>query len=103
MHAQARWYSFHFLVHQLVEALDRLRVTLNLMLPRLPGAHIQPSSHIKGALLSMRYPCWYWKESYFVWSCKLSTSLRWCGVGPPDQAHLAKNASGLLWSIKPYC
>ncbi|BDA45832.1 hypothetical protein COCOBI_07-6190 [Coccomyxa sp. Obi] len=46
--ATARWYSFHFLVQQLVEALCRLRITLNLMLPRLPGAHIAPGSHCQG-------------------------------------------------------
>jgi hypothetical protein len=48
MRAQARWYSFHFLVHQLVDALERLRVTLNLMLPRLPGAHIKTHAHPAG-------------------------------------------------------
>ncbi|KAK9903961.1 hypothetical protein WJX75_001419 [Coccomyxa subellipsoidea] len=46
--ATARWYSFHFLVHQLVDALERLRVTLNLMLPRLPGAHIKTHAHPAG-------------------------------------------------------
>ena len=35
---QARWYSFHFLVQQLVGALVRLRISLNLALPLLPGA-----------------------------------------------------------------
>lgn len=48
MRAQARWYSFHFLVHQLVDALERLRVTLNLMLPRLPGARIKTHAHPAG-------------------------------------------------------
>ena len=40
MHLQARWYSFHFLVQQLVGALVRLRISLNLALPLLPGADI---------------------------------------------------------------
>lgn len=38
--AQTRWYSFHFLVQQLVGALVRLRISLNLALPLLPGAEI---------------------------------------------------------------
>ena len=37
---QARWYSFHFLVQQLVGALVRLRISLNLALPLLPGAEV---------------------------------------------------------------
>jgi hypothetical protein len=44
MHVQARWYSFHFLVQQLVGALVRLRISLNLALPLLPGADI-PQAH----------------------------------------------------------
>ena len=39
-HVQARWYSFHFLVQQLVGALVRLRISLNLVLPLLPGAEV---------------------------------------------------------------
>ncbi|BDA45831.1 hypothetical protein COCOBI_07-6180 [Coccomyxa sp. Obi] len=50
--ATARWYSFHFLVQQLVEALCRLRVTLNLMLPHLPGAHIAPDPNCQGDVSS---------------------------------------------------
>ncbi|CAL8470573.1 g10115 [Coccomyxa elongata] len=46
--ATARWYGFHFLVQQLVEALCRLRITLNLMLPHLPGAHIAPDPLCQG-------------------------------------------------------
>jgi len=38
---QTRWYSFHFLVQQLVGALVRLRISLNKALPLLPGADIQ--------------------------------------------------------------
>ena len=37
---QARWYSFHFLVQQLVGALVRLRISLNLALPLLPRAAV---------------------------------------------------------------
>lgn len=37
---QARWYSFHFLVQQYVASLGRLRTTLNLLAPQLPGACI---------------------------------------------------------------
>lgn len=40
VHVQARWNSFHFLVQQLVGALVRLRISLNLALPLLPGAEI---------------------------------------------------------------
>ena len=40
-HLQTRWYSFHFLAQQLVGALVRLRISLNLALPLLPGADIQ--------------------------------------------------------------
>lgn len=41
---QARWYSFHFLVQQLVGSLVRLRISLNLALPLLPGADIRKAS-----------------------------------------------------------
>jgi hypothetical protein len=44
-------------VQQLVDALQRLRITLNLLLPRLPGALVdgQPGKHeaAPGALLSI--------------------------------------------------
>jgi hypothetical protein len=55
MRVQARWYSFHFLVQQLVGSLVRLRILLNVALPLLPGAdipHAHPAS--KGELHSLR-------------------------------------------------
>lgn len=45
---QTRWYSFHFLVQQLVGALVRLRISLNLALPLLPGADIQDVVYCSG-------------------------------------------------------